>query len=95
MYFNKLQCAELQLYLLTSMFINSLLYNTILLLRHYSDPHIPTLSGIDQYTGMVEHSHRYREPKDYADKTVLVLGASASGLDISLDIAKVAKQVRI
>ena len=67
----------------------------ILLLRHYSDPHIPALSGIDQYTGAVEHSHRYREPKDYADKTVLVLGASASGLDISLDIAKVAKKVGI
>ena len=64
-----------------------------LLCRHYSDPHIPTLSGIDQYTGVVEHSHRYREPKDYADKTVLVLGASASGLDISLEITTVAKKV--
>ena len=41
----------------------------------------------------MEHSHRYREPHAYVDRTVLVLGASASGLDISLELAKVAKTV--
>ena len=39
------------------------------------------------------HSHDYREPNLFTGLKVAVLGAAASGMDISLDIARVAKEV--
>jgi len=60
---------------------------------HYSVPAMPNVEGMEAFSGLIEHSHRYRLPEPYRNKTVVVLGASASGLDISLEIAKVANKV--
>ncbi len=35
----------------------------------------------------VLHSHDYRTPEEFAGKTVALLGAGFSGLDISLELA--------
>lgn len=60
---------------------------------HYSVPRTPKLPGIEDFEGRQMHSHNYREPTPFAGATVLVLGAGASGIDISLEISTVAKQV--
>ncbi len=63
---------------------------------HYSVPHIPDLPGMkEHFRGLTMHSHDYRRP-DYSlfgDKVVAILGAAASGTDISLEVSQVAKRV--
>ncbi len=39
------------------------------------------------------HSHDYRSPKPFSGKTVAVLGASASGIDIGLEVSTTAERV--
>lgn len=64
---------------------------------HYDVPHLPNVKGIkewaERYPGSISHSKYYNDPKDFADQTVLVVGNSASGLDVSLQVATHAKKV--
>ncbi|XP_070699405.1 uncharacterized protein [Pempheris klunzingeri] len=60
---------------------------------HYSDPHIPDIPGVDYFKGKVLHSHSYKYPEPFSGQSVVVLGARASGLDISIELAKVGAQV--
>lgn len=62
---------------------------------HYSVPLIPKLEGMDEFRGKIVHSHDYREPEEFKDKRVVCLGGAASGQDICLDIAPMAKKVRL
>ncbi|XP_030603064.1 flavin-containing monooxygenase FMO GS-OX-like 3 isoform X2 [Archocentrus centrarchus] len=62
---------------------------------HYSDPHIPHIPGIEKFTGTVLHSHSYRFAEPFSGQSVVVLGAKASGLDISIELAKVGAQVTL
>ncbi|KAM4619954.1 uncharacterized protein ACJ7VT_006693 isoform 2-T2 [Polymixia lowei] len=62
---------------------------------HYSDPHLPTVPGIRHFTGRVLHSHSYRYPELFSGQTVVVLGAGASGLDISIELTRVNAQVTL
>ncbi len=61
---------------------------------HYSDPRRPQLPGAAGFPGRLLHSHSYRHNRPFADLNVVVIGASASGEDISREIALVAKKVR-
>lgn len=45
------------------------------------------------FAGKVLHSHSYRYPEPFANKSVVVLGARASGVDISIELARVNAQV--
>ncbi|XP_078524904.1 senecionine N-oxygenase-like [Lissotriton helveticus] len=49
--------------------------------------------GETEKIGLILHSHDYRCPDHFTDKTVVVLGAGPSGIDIALEICTVAKQV--
>lgn len=60
---------------------------------HYSIPYIPDLEGMATFKGFIMHSHDYRTPESFAGKTVAVLGAAASGSDISLEIGSVAHRI--
>jgi cation diffusion facilitator CzcD-associated flavoprotein CzcO len=61
---------------------------------HYSVPNIPDdLIGLDTFRGLKMHSHDYRHPGLFEGKSVIVLGAAASGLDIGLEVASTAKKV--
>ncbi|XP_005103654.1 flavin-containing monooxygenase FMO GS-OX-like 4 [Aplysia californica] len=60
---------------------------------HYAIPMIPDIPGKETFVGQVVHSHNYREPNVYKDRTVVILGANASGQDIALELASVAKEV--
>ena len=64
---------------------------------HYTVPHAPTLPGVEawlrgdgssgaQQQREVLHSSRYRRASDYAGRTVLVVGARASGADIAREL---------
>lgn len=41
---------------------------------------------MENFSGNVIHSHSYRKPEDFSGKSVLILGAAASGIDIALDL---------
>jgi hypothetical protein len=59
---------------------------------HYTIPHVPDIKGLKEWNaahpGLVIHSKAYRRPEDYRDKKVIVIGNSASGLDIAAQIGK-------
>lgn len=48
---------------------------------------MPKIPGIEKFPGMIVHSHSYRKPENFSGKSVLILGAAASGVDIALDLA--------
>lgn len=62
---------------------------------HFSKPNIPNLPGKDLFEGSIIHSRYFRNPSHYKNQTVLILGAGASGRDIALIVAEVAKKVRL
>ncbi|KAK3111237.1 monooxygenase [Teratosphaeriaceae sp. CCFEE 6253] len=53
---------------------------------HFNIPYIPQVSGIEDwsraYPGAISHSKFYRKPEQCAGKKVIVVGNSASGIDI-------------
>lgn len=61
---------------------------------HYTVPHVPAVLGLagwhQRYPDTVFHSKAYRRPEDYKTKKVLVIGNSASGLDIAAQLASCA-----
>lgn len=61
--------------------------------RHYSVPYVPPIPGLEVFPGPCLHSHSYRDPGDYAGRSVLVIGAGPSGRDVALDIASYAEMV--
>ncbi|VDC00852.1 unnamed protein product [Peniophora sp. CBMAI 1063] len=68
-------------------------------------PHVPDIPGIVEWSGVVDgksptgygiyHSRSYRRPEHYANKTVLVVGASVSGSEIARDIAPYVKTLYV
>ena len=62
---------------------------------HYDVPFLPDIKGIRQWNntnpGVIAHSKLYRNPTRYVDKKVIVVGNSASGVDIANQISTVAK----
>ncbi|MED6194352.1 hypothetical protein PIB30_027740 [Stylosanthes scabra] len=62
---------------------------------HYSHPRLPSLKGMDTWNRKQMHSHIYRSPEPFRNEIVVVVGTSASGQDISLELLKVAKEVHM
>ena len=60
---------------------------------HYAVPHVPELAGIETFSGRLLHSHNYREPAPFADRTVALLGTAASGVDLHREISAIARHV--
>jgi len=62
---------------------------------HYTVPYVPDIPGIREwnqaYPGRLSHSRYYRRPEDFTGKKVIVVGNSASGVDIAIHISAVAK----
>lgn len=62
---------------------------------HYDVPYIPSVPGIEawnaQYPNRITHSKFYRLPENYTGKKVIVVGNSASGVDIGAQVAKCCK----
>ncbi|KAJ6712292.1 DIMETHYLANILINE MONOOXYGENASE [Salix purpurea] len=62
---------------------------------HFTQPRIAEIPGINLWPGKQTHSHNYRTPEPFRDKVVILIGSSASALDISLEIGGIAKEVHI
>ena len=62
---------------------------------HYNEPRVPEFDGAETWPGERMHSLEYRIPNDarFVGKKVLLVGAMASGEDISREIAEVASTV--
>ncbi|XP_043256572.1 dimethylaniline monooxygenase [N-oxide-forming] 3-like [Colletes gigas] len=60
---------------------------------HYFKPNVPNLKGHETFQGRQLHSHDYRTPDIFTNKTVVVVGAGPSGMDLALDISKKATRV--
>ncbi|KAK3715308.1 monooxygenase [Vermiconidia calcicola] len=58
---------------------------------HFDVPYIPSVTGIERwnktYPGTILHSKFYRRPEHFAGKKVIVVGNSASGVDIAAQIS--------
>ena len=63
---------------------------------HFSVPYIPSIEGIAAwcaaYPGSVVHSKAYQNADPFTGKKVIVVGNSASGVDIGAQIGKVCQQ---
>ncbi|QGA16137.1 hypothetical protein EYB26_003804 [Talaromyces marneffei] len=63
---------------------------------HYNDHYIPDITGVQEwnraYPGSISHSKHYRRPEQYANQKVVVVGNSASGIDVSVQIAAALQQ---
>jgi lysine/ornithine N-monooxygenase len=57
---------------------------------HYHIPFVPDIPGLstwkDRFPGRVIHSKSYRTPEPFRGKTVLLIGAGASSLDIAKEV---------
>ncbi|XP_004955727.2 flavin-containing monooxygenase FMO GS-OX-like 8 [Setaria italica] len=62
---------------------------------HYSQPRLPKIQGMGEWSRRQLHSHSYRVPDPYRDETVVIVGCGDSGLDIALDLSGVAKEVHL
>ncbi|CAG2117386.1 unnamed protein product, partial [Medioppia subpectinata] len=60
----------------------------------FSIPFIPKdIKGLHTFKGQVLHTHDYRVADGFEGEVVLVLGGGPSGVDISIEVSEVAKQV--
>jgi cation diffusion facilitator CzcD-associated flavoprotein CzcO len=63
---------------------------------HFIVPYIPPMPGIKewaaQHPGRISHSKYYRKSEDFAGKKVIVVGNSASGADVSAQIAELCQK---
>ena len=60
---------------------------------HYSEPRVPPIPGAADFPGQQLHTHNFRTNHEFKGKTVVIMGASASGQDVAREIADVAKKV--
>jgi len=63
---------------------------------HFSTPYLPNVENITEFhethPDVIIHSKLFRNPKPFTAKKVIVVGNSASGLDIARQIRSVSKQ---
>lgn len=50
-------------------------------------PHMPSWPGAHTFSGAMLHSSAYRHPGPYAGRSVMVVGAGSSGMEIAHDLA--------
>ncbi|CAN8245242.1 unnamed protein product [Cochlearia groenlandica] len=62
---------------------------------HYIEPRLAEIPGISSWPGKEMHSHNYRVPEPFKDQVVVLIGNSASAVDISRDIVGFAKEVHV
>jgi cation diffusion facilitator CzcD-associated flavoprotein CzcO len=60
----------------------------IIATRHQHTPLIPAWPGREQFSGRLLHSAEYRNPRDFREADVLVVGPGCSGMEIAYDLAE-------
>ncbi|KAJ7724717.1 FAD/NAD(P)-binding domain-containing protein [Mycena maculata] len=63
----------------------------------YNTPNIPSISGLEdwvnKFPGSVMHSCQYRRSQPFINETILVVGGSTSGIEITREINLIARKV--
>ncbi|KAI5020512.1 hypothetical protein ZWY2020_045400 [Hordeum vulgare] len=62
---------------------------------HFTEPRLADVPSIDGWPGKQMHNHSYRVPDPFLGQVVVIIGYNPSGMDISRDIAGVAKEVHV
>jgi putative flavoprotein involved in K+ transport len=57
----------------------------------FNKPFVPEISGLENFSGQVIHSSRYRNNKPFNHQQVLVVGEGNSGAQILAEVSKVAR----
>ncbi|CAK9794707.1 Flavin-containing monooxygenase FMO GS-OX-like 2 [Anthophora plagiata] len=71
-----------------------IIFNAVIICNgHFFDPYLPAIRGIENFPGIVMHSHSYRKPEDFSGKRMFILGASSSGVDIAFDLVNHATRI--
>lgn len=69
----------------------------------YNAPNIPDIPGLaawaEQFPDQILHSRQYRHPEPFENKTVMIIGAGTSGVEIARDldthVKKLLQSVRV
>lgn len=59
----------------------------------FHSPVLPSIPGIETFTGVVMHSRVYTVPETLAGQRVVVIGAGSSGTDVAIEASQVAQQL--
>lgn len=62
---------------------------------HHWSPNRPTFAGMDNFKGRQMHSHSYKDHHGFEGKNVVVVGIGNSGVDIAVELSRVAKSVHL
>ncbi|KAL6303588.1 hypothetical protein BKA93DRAFT_928911 [Sparassis latifolia] len=69
----------------------------VIAVGHYNAPHIPPIAGLPEvaqvFPDRLTHSRQYHHPEPYASETVLIVGTSVSGAEISRNLNPFAKKI--
>ncbi len=57
----------------------------------FSKPYLPTLPGMETFTGEIIHAHDFHDPEAYRGKRVVIVGTGPSGGDIAGALAGIAQ----
>lgn len=60
---------------------------------HHVTPSWATFPGQDKFKGEIIHTHSYKKPAGFEDKTVVVVGIGNSGGDVAVELSMVSKKV--
>ncbi|XP_066396647.1 flavin-containing monooxygenase FMO GS-OX-like 8 [Miscanthus floridulus] len=61
----------------------------------YTQPRLPTITGMDKWSRRQLHSHWYRVPDSFHGEVVVVVGFHESGKDTALELSRVAMEVHV
>ncbi|OCL13610.1 FAD/NAD(P)-binding domain-containing protein [Glonium stellatum] len=72
------------------------LYDAVVVANgHFIVPYVPNIERIkewnERYPGIISHSKYFRRPEEFSGKKVVVVGNSASGIDVSSQVAAYGK----
>lgn len=61
---------------------------------HHAEPYMPEIPGLrETFKGRVLHSHSYKDDRGFEDQNVIVVGIGNSGVDVTVELSRSAKQV--
>ncbi|KAL4238253.1 hypothetical protein ACF0H5_002966 [Mactra antiquata] len=70
--------------------------HVIVAVGRYTTPNVPKFTGVESFPGRIIHSRDFRNPVDFRNQRILVVGASYSAEDIALTCSKFgAKRVTV
>ncbi len=67
--------------------------NVMVCTGHHVTQLVPTFKDQHKFKGTILHTHSYKKPDGFEDKTVVVVGIGNSGGDVVVELSSVARKV--